>query len=128
MFDEHYPGAGSCTTSAISMHGWRAARSTSNGNRAAVAAGTKQTKWLVEDPVAWTELWHAHRRRIEEDFDGRADDLLVIGVPAGEGWEKLAPFLDCPIPDVPFPRENQAPTLRRRLRRQAGRAVRAVRG
>ena len=31
------------------------------------------------------------------------DRLLVMDIPAGDGWEKLCPFLGVPIPDAPFP-------------------------
>lgn len=41
-----------------------------------------------------------------EYFAARTGDLLVIDVTAGEGWEKLCPFLSKPIPDVPFPKAN----------------------
>lgn len=33
-----------------------------------------------------------------------ADRLLVFNV--AEGWEPLCAFLDCPVPDIPFPHHN----------------------
>jgi 3'(2'), 5'-bisphosphate nucleotidase len=39
-------------------------------------------------------------------FKDRPQDLLVIDVTAGEGWEKLCPFLGKPTPDIPFPKAN----------------------
>jgi 3'(2'), 5'-bisphosphate nucleotidase len=39
-------------------------------------------------------------------FRDRPNDLLIIDVTAGEGWEKLCPFLGKPIPDLPFPKAN----------------------
>lgn len=41
-----------------------------------------------------------------EYFKNRPHDLLVINVVAGEGWEKLCPFLGQPIPEIPFPKAN----------------------
>jgi 3'-phosphoadenosine 5'-phosphosulfate (PAPS) 3'-phosphatase len=41
-----------------------------------------------------------------EYFKDRPQDLLVINVTAGEGWEKLCPFLGRPQPDIPFPKAN----------------------
>jgi len=41
-----------------------------------------------------------------DHFKDRPHDLLVINVTAGEGWDKLCPFLDKPVPDVPFPKAN----------------------
>jgi 3'-phosphoadenosine 5'-phosphosulfate (PAPS) 3'-phosphatase len=39
-------------------------------------------------------------------FKGRPQDLLVMNVTGGEGWEKLCPFVGKPVPDVPFPKAN----------------------
>ena len=39
-------------------------------------------------------------------FKHRPQDLLVLNVTGGEGWEKLCPFLDRSIPDQPFPKAN----------------------
>lgn len=39
-------------------------------------------------------------------FSNRPADLLVMDITAGEGWEKLCPFLGCDVPDVPFPKAN----------------------
>jgi hypothetical protein len=39
-------------------------------------------------------------------FRDRPDDLLVMDICAGEGWEKLCPFLGKPVPEVTFPRRN----------------------
>ncbi len=41
-----------------------------------------------------------------EYFKNRPDDLLIIDISAGEGWEKLCSFLNKPIPDLPFPKSN----------------------
>lgn len=43
---------------------------------------------------------------VHEYFRDRPQDLLVLNVTAGEGWEKLCPFLGRPIPDVAFPKAN----------------------
>lgn len=39
-------------------------------------------------------------------FRARPKDLLVMDITAGEGWEKLCPFLGRDIPDAPFPKAN----------------------
>jgi 3'-phosphoadenosine 5'-phosphosulfate (PAPS) 3'-phosphatase len=39
-------------------------------------------------------------------FMDRPDDLLVIDITRGEGWEKLCPFLDKPLQTIPFPKSN----------------------
>ncbi len=40
--------------------------------------------------------------------------LLVFEVK--EGWKPLCDFLGVPVPDIPFPRSNDTPTMLRRLR------------
>ena len=44
-----------------------------------------------------------HERNVREYFAGRPEDLLVMNVTAGDGWELLCPFLGKPVPDFPFP-------------------------
>ena len=39
-------------------------------------------------------------------FKERKEDLLILDIAAGEGWEELCDFLDKPIPQVPFPKRN----------------------
>jgi 3'-phosphoadenosine 5'-phosphosulfate (PAPS) 3'-phosphatase len=43
---------------------------------------------------------------VTQYFRDRQHDLLIQDVTTGEGWEKLCPFLETPIPDIPFPRAN----------------------
>jgi hypothetical protein len=50
--------------------------------------------------------YHEHVADVEAYFRDRPYDLLVLDICAGDGWEKLCPFLDKPIPDRPFPRLN----------------------
>jgi Sulfotransferase domain/Glycosyl transferases group 1 len=63
------------------------------------------TNTVIDEP-AWRDEWHRHRARVETWFTDRPGDLLVLDICAGEGWERLAPFLGHAVPDVPFPREN----------------------
>jgi 3'(2'), 5'-bisphosphate nucleotidase len=43
---------------------------------------------------------------VMEYFRGRPGDLLVLNVAAGEGWDRLCPFLGKAVPDMPFPKAN----------------------
>ena len=43
---------------------------------------------------------------VREYFKNRQGDLLIIDIAAGEGWGKLCPFLERPVPDIPFPKAN----------------------
>lgn len=58
------------------------------------------------DSRIYSASFDRHEKHIETYFDGR-DDLLIMDPCAGDGWEKLCPFLGLPIPDVPFPCENR---------------------
>ena len=50
-------------------------------------------------------------REIREYFKNRPNDLLVMNICAGEGWEKLCPFLGFPMPDEKFPHLNKKKTI-----------------
>jgi len=52
--------------------------------------------------------YERHNREVLEYFHDRADDFLVFRLTDGDGWEKLCPFLERPIPSVPFPHLNRA--------------------
>ena len=56
----------------------------------------------------YRERFDRHNREVQDYFRDRPDDLLVIDITKGEGWEKLCPFLGKDIPDEPFPRSNTA--------------------
>lgn len=51
--------------------------------------------------------YRAHNQQVIDHFSGRPD-LLVLDVCAGEGWDRLAPFCERPVPAVPFPRVRVA--------------------
>jgi hypothetical protein len=75
-------------------------------NVARRASGEYSGTFLTVDIEGWTAEREAHHARVRAYFANRPDDLLVIDIPAGEGWERLCPFLDLAIPDVPFPRRG----------------------
>ena len=81
--------------------------------------------WLYGDPSLEgnEDLYLARYRRHNDDvrryFADRCDDLLIMDLAAGNGWQELCAFLDEPVPYAPFPRENAGPaslTGQRRLR------------
>ena len=43
---------------------------------------------------------------VRDHFKDRPGKLLTMDVVAGDGWEKLCPFLDKPVPEAPFPKAN----------------------
>jgi len=90
---------------------------------------TAMRTWIygVGDPEGNEDLYRAryegHNAEVREYFADRPDDLLVIDVTAGEGWDKLCPFLGVDVPDVAFPHSNShsdrrlSARVKRKLRR-----------
>ena len=58
--------------------------------------------------LIYVDRYKNHNREVNEYFKDRPDDLLVMDVTAGDGWEKLCPFLGVDIPDIDFPPANKA--------------------
>lgn len=75
---------------------------------------TPMRRWIygVGAPVGneevFLERYRRHTLEVTEYFDGRDDDLLVMRITEGDGWELLCPFLGQAVPHVPFPRSNRA--------------------
>jgi hypothetical protein len=71
-----------------------------------------------------------HERSVSEYFSERPEKLLVFDIFRGDSWPELCPFLDCPMPDVPYPHRNTAltdPAARKReswMRRLLGKTSR----
>ncbi|HET6806880.1 MAG TPA: sulfotransferase [Frateuria sp.] len=79
--------------------------------------GTRETamrKWIYGvgcpqgNEAIYTRVFDQHNREVLEHFRGRPDDLLVLDLPKGDGWDKLCPFLGKPVPGIPFPHANKA--------------------
>jgi len=61
------------------------------------------------DREQWTRDREQYIARLHAHFHGRERDLLVMDIPAGEGWEKLCAFLELEPPEGPFPFRNHSP-------------------
>ncbi|MBB4315786.1 sulfotransferase family protein [Roseospira marina] len=70
-------------------------------------------------------VYSAHNEEILDYFKDRKSDLLVIDITKDFNWETLCGFLECPIPDEPFPRANTKESRTRLLERARRRALRA---
>ena len=84
--------------------------------------------WLYGEPSlsgneqCYLARYRRHNEDVRRYFADRPDDLLIMDLAAGDGWQKLCAFLDEPVPSAPFPRENAAPaslTGHRKLRHLA---------
>lgn len=58
------------------------------------------------DEEKFRKAYTEHKEDVISYFSGRYDDLLIMDIPDGEGWDKLCPFLGEPIPDREFPEED----------------------
>ncbi len=72
-------------------------------------AYSKGWRWIEETPDEWSNEWDLHHKEVNEYFKDRKDDLLIMDIPSGDGWEKLCTFLDKPILSDNFPRQNVTP-------------------
>lgn len=94
--------------------------------------GQKETpmrKWLygVGCPKGNEDIYlkrfREHNKNVIQYFQDRPQDLLVMNLAQGDGWEKLCPFLETDVPDTTFPHANKArprggkKTLRMRLKK-----------
>ncbi len=55
----------------------------------------------------FSRAYKQHEANVRRYFADRPSDLLVLNVAAGEGYEKLAPFLGVPVPPSPFPHKGK---------------------
>ncbi|MGH8932057.1 MAG: sulfotransferase family protein [Egibacteraceae bacterium] len=55
------------------------------------------------DENRFRRAYRHHVQNVTSYFVGRERDLLVLDVAAGDGYERLAPFLGVPVPKQPFP-------------------------
>jgi hypothetical protein len=89
---------------------------------------TPMREWIygVGRPAGNEDVYVAryerHNAEVQEYFRSRPDDLLILQVTEGEGWERLCPFLHKNVPAVAFPHANKADVREKSL---GGRLVRA---
>jgi len=53
--------------------------------------------------ITFLNCYEKHVADVVSHFSDRPDDLLIMNIYAGDGWNKLCPFLDIEKPDTPFP-------------------------
>lgn len=59
------------------------------------------------EPRMFLERYRQHNAEVIEYFKDRPDDLLVMRLDKGDGWNKLCPFLDQPMVTGEFPHKNK---------------------
>ena len=85
---------------------------------------TPMRQWIYgvghprENEELYLARYNGHNSEVTEYFKDRPQDLLVLRITAGEGWEKLCPFLGEPVPATPFPCVNKAAEREKSDRRE----------
>lgn len=59
------------------------------------------------DREKFVVAYHRYHEDVRRYFKDRPNDLLEMNITEGDGWEKLCPFLEIPVPEVPFPHLNR---------------------
>ncbi len=59
-----------------------------------------------EDKITIIKMYNDHKKNVIEYFKDRPNDLLIIDIIGGDGWNKLCKFLNKPIPKMPFPHKR----------------------
>jgi hypothetical protein len=106
VLDRQYPGSRFILTTRP-LDEWIASRRRHvEDNVARRERGEYDGGFLEVDEPAWRAEATSHEARVRAHFADRPDDLLVLDISSGDGWQELCPFLGHPVPNVPFPRRG----------------------
>lgn len=61
----------------------------------------------VFDYEKFVETYKNHNKQVQDYFSNRKEDILLINICNGGGWDKLCSFLKKPIPEEKFPVKNR---------------------
>ena len=60
------------------------------------------------DEKVFSDVYRRHDQDVRKYFSNREQDLLIINICNGDGWNKLLPFINMDTtPSVPFPHTNK---------------------
>ena len=77
-----------------------------------------QTNFVKIEEERWRRNKITYSNRVKAYFQERQDDLLLMNIIEGDGYEKLCPFLGLDIPNRSFPRKNTDNKLNRSIASQ----------
>ena len=75
----------------------------------------------IGNKARYLEVYAAHERAVRAHFTDRPDDLLIMNLEQGDGWNALCDFLGADAPAEPFPVRNRSDDRKRlgfRIRRK----------
>ena len=70
----------------------------------------KEGNWEDFDEKVERDYHRKHTKRVLDFFKDKPDELLVLDICGGDGYDKLCPFLGIDIPDEPFPHRHKRST------------------
>ena len=118
-FLDAYPSAKCILTVRDESAWWRSVEAQFNDIYRVTSIGDDPIRWHVRNYVYGSAVAteYLYRKRYREHnaaviANVPKDRLLVMDITAGEGWEKLCPFLGFAVPSEPFPHENSESQLR----------------
>jgi Sulfotransferase domain len=110
VLDRQYPGSRFILTTR-DIDGWIDSRRRHvERNRERQSRGEYDGTFLQIEPDRWREQFVGHHTRVEEYFRGR-DNLLVMRVTEGDGYEVLCPFLGVQVVASEFPWSHRDPSV-----------------
>jgi len=60
-----------------------------------------------KNPDKYLEIYRKHNAEVQEYFKDRPDQLLIMDLAKGDGWNKLCKFLNKEVPFTEFPHLNK---------------------
>ncbi|HSH03679.1 MAG TPA: sulfotransferase [Anaerolineae bacterium] len=92
------------------VYGMMVGQETKLSMRRFLRAATYGTYQFDRERMGWA--YDRHHEMVYNYFRERPDDLLVLNVTEGEGWEKVCPFLGIPLVEAPFPHVKKKSKMR----------------
>ncbi|MEQ8440990.1 MAG: sulfotransferase [Alphaproteobacteria bacterium] len=122
QFDQMYPGSKFILTTRSDTAGWLQSCENHYFNRPAFQNEEDpddEVHYLMRqflraavygtysfNPERYLWLYNQHQEDVRHYFRDRPEDLLIMDVSQGDGFEKLAPFMGRPIPPEPYPHKG----------------------
>jgi len=73
----------------------------------------------MRNPRRCLKVYKKHYREVQEYFQDRPEDLLIIDFSKGQGWSELCSFLGRSQPDIAFPRSLKSGSLHAEVQRHS---------
>lgn len=106
--DQWFPGSKFILTTRSSDAWIRSVKKHFKGHRIPAHEWIYGVSTALGNGSTYIQRFQEHNRAVLEYFQNRPDDLLVMNIPKGDGWEKLCPFLRVERPPFDFPAANAA--------------------